>query len=49
MQDRIEETQVTLLEWIEPEIRQLDVHETAFRNGPGADGNGNQYPDCARS
>ncbi len=48
MQDRNENTQVTLLEWIEPEVRQLDVRETAFQTGKGADGDAS-YPDCARS
>lgn len=28
----------TLLEWIEPEVRQLDVRETAASKNVGADG-----------
>ncbi len=29
---------VTLLEWVEPEVRQLDVRETAQTNIQGGDG-----------
>jgi hypothetical protein len=36
------------LEWVEPEIRELDVRETAFDPHSGADGE-KTYPDCTRS
>ena len=36
------------LVWVEPEIRQLDIRETA--TGPKAGGDGQRnYPDCTRS
>ncbi len=41
------------LEWVEPEIKQLDVRETAYNPGSGGDPiysqYGNAYPDCTRS
>ncbi len=36
------------LEWIEPEVHQLDVRETAYAPGSGGDGE-SQYADCTRS
>ncbi len=44
----VEMSCVERLEWIEPEIRQLDVRETAFRPHLGADGE-THYADCTRS
>lgn len=44
----VEVAQVNRLEWIEPEIRQLDVRETAFRPHGGGDGD-TRFSDCARS
>ncbi len=38
-------------EWIEPEVKQLEVSETAYNPGTGGDpqvGNAS-YPDCSRS
>ena len=43
-----EATKATRMEWIEPEVRQLDVRETAFRPHAGADGE-TRYADCNRS
>ena len=37
------------LEWIEPEIQELDVLETFARPTRGADVRGNPYVDCQRS
>ena len=37
------------LTWVEPEITQLDVVETAQFPRLGADVGGNPYPDCQRS
>lgn len=34
--------------WVEPEIQQLNVSETAAQSGVGHDG-GSQYADCTRS
>lgn len=34
--------------WVEPEIQQLNVSETAASSGTGHDGN-MQYADCTRS
>ena len=34
--------------WVEPEIQQLNVSETAAASGTGSDGN-MQYADCTRS
>ena len=40
----------TRLEWVEPEMRQLDVRETAMNNGTGMDGNGvGAFADCTKS
>ena len=39
---------VERLEWIEPEVRTLDVRETAFRPHGGADGE-TRYSDCNAS
>jgi hypothetical protein len=36
-------------DWVEPEIRELDVLETFAAPGGGADVGGNAYPDCQRS
>ncbi len=36
------------LEWIEPQVRQLDVAETAFQKGMENDGE-TQYADCTLS
>ncbi len=33
--------------WMEPEVRTLDVHETAATSGPGGDGS--PVVDCSRS
>jgi hypothetical protein len=38
----------TLLPWVEPEISNLDVADTAAFPTTGADGE-IQYPDCTRS
>ena len=35
--------------WIDPEISELDVRETAAVPGPGADAAGNPSPDCQAS
>lgn len=35
--------------WITPEIRELDVRETALSPGLGNDVGGNPAPDCQRS
>jgi hypothetical protein len=35
--------------WMEPEIRELDVRETALSPGVGNDVGGNPSPDCQRS
>ncbi|WP_156364436.1 MULTISPECIES: hypothetical protein [unclassified Sphingomonas] len=35
--------------WIAPEIRELDVRETALSPGLGNDVGGNPSPDCQRS
>jgi hypothetical protein len=37
------------LNWVEPEIRELDVRETFNLPRTGADVGGNPYPDCQRS
>jgi hypothetical protein len=37
------------LTWVEPEIVELDVVETAVFPRLGADVGGNPYPDCQRS
>jgi hypothetical protein len=42
-------TPQTKLSWIEPEIVELDVVETAIFPRLGADVGGNPYPDCQRS
>lgn len=34
--------------WIEPEVRELDVRETALRPGVGPDGN-TRWSDCTLS
>jgi hypothetical protein len=39
---------VTRLDWVEPEVQQLDVRETATNPGTGGDGQ-RRYPDCTRS
>lgn len=36
-------------EWVEPEIRKLDVKETFAFPNLGADVGGNPTPDCQRS
>jgi hypothetical protein len=36
-------------EWVEPEIRELDVMETFAFGKLGADIGGNTFPDCQRS
>ena len=36
-------------QWIEPEIRELDVRETFALPRTGADAGGNPFPDCQRS
>ncbi len=36
-------------EWVEPEIRELDVKETFALGKLGADVGGNTFPDCQRS
>jgi hypothetical protein len=36
-------------DWIEPEIRELDVRETFAFPNVGADVGGNPAPDCQRS
>jgi hypothetical protein len=36
-------------EWVEPEIRELDVKDTLAAPRGGADVGGNPYPDCQRS
>ncbi len=35
--------------WVEPEVRALDIRETAAFSGRGADIGGNPAPDCQRS
>ena len=35
--------------WIDPEISELDVRETAAFGNTGADAAGNPDPDCQRS
>ncbi|WP_156359449.1 hypothetical protein [Sphingomonas sp. Leaf242] len=35
--------------WIAPEIRELDVRETALSPGVGNDVGGNPSPDCQKS
>lgn len=35
--------------WITPEIRELDVRETALSPGVGNDVGGNPSPDCQKS
>jgi hypothetical protein len=35
--------------WVEPEVRALDLRETAAFPGIGADIGGNPAPDCQRS
>lgn len=35
--------------WITPEIRELDVRETALSPGVGNDAGGNPSPDCQLS
>ena len=37
------------LNWIEPEVRQLDVRETAAKPSAGSDGGGGSFPDCTHS
>ena len=36
-------------DWIEPEIRDLEVQETNAFPARGADVGGNPFPDCQRS
>jgi hypothetical protein len=36
-------------DWVEPEIRILDITETYALPGGGADVGGNPFPDCQRS
>lgn len=36
-------------DWVEPEIRSLDIEETFALPGLGADVGGNPFPDCQRS
>jgi hypothetical protein len=36
-------------EWVEPEIRELDVRDTFALPRLGADVGGNPFPDCQRS
>ena len=40
-----EDNTATLLEWIEPQVRQLDVRETAQGTGVGGDGSMNGGPN----
>ena len=37
------------MNWLEPEVRDLDVQETNAQPGPGADVGGNAFPDCQAS
>ena len=37
------------MDWVEPEIRDLDVQETNAFPRIGADVGGNPFPDCQRS
>lgn len=37
------------MDWIEPEVRDLDVQETNAFPRRGSDVRGNPYPDCQRS
>ena len=39
----------TKTNWVEPEIRQLDIQETNALPFLGADVGGNANPDCQRS
>jgi len=48
MQNPNSAEQTVLLEWMEPEIRELDVRETAFRPASGHDGE-TRYSDCTHS
>jgi hypothetical protein len=36
-------------DWVEPEIRILDIEETYAFPGGGADVGGNPFPDCQAS
>jgi hypothetical protein len=44
-----QEAPVVRKPWVEPEVRQLDVQETAALPGTGQDIGGNAAPDCQRS
>lgn len=35
--------------WVAPEVRELDIRETALSPGPGNDVGGNPSPDCQKS
>jgi hypothetical protein len=35
--------------WVEPEIRDLNIHDTFAQPQNGADVGGNPFPDCQRS
>ena len=37
------------MNWIEPEIRELEVQETNAFRGVGNDTGGSPFPDCQRS
>jgi hypothetical protein len=37
------------LDWVEPDIQELDVLETFAASNRGADVGGNPYVDCQRS
>jgi hypothetical protein len=45
MMDQPTETKDTRKPWIEPEVRELEVRETAAQPHVGGDGNF-AYPDC---
>lgn len=37
------------MDWLEPEVRDLEVQETNASPNLGADVGGNPFPDCQRS
>jgi hypothetical protein len=46
----VEQEAIKLKAWLEPEVRSLEVKETAqFPSGPGADGGSVEFPDCNSS